>query len=77
MWWKKFSFSRYFELEAGPQVARRTPNGVHVIKRETLADALDLQGDPSPCAKPPVDFISKVPFWPGLPCHVNNTYGTT
>ena len=25
-----------------------------------------LQGDPSPCAKPPVDFKSKVPF--GLVC---------
>ena len=26
-----------------------------------------LQGDHSPCAKPPIDFIAKVPFWPGLP----------
>ena len=26
-----------------------------------------LQGDHSPCAKPPVDFKTKVPFRPGLP----------
>ena len=25
----------------------------------------DIQGDPSPYAKPPVDFNSKVPLWPG------------
>ena len=27
---------------------------------------LILQGDTSGCAKPPVDFKGKVPFWPGL-----------
>ena len=26
-----------------------------------------LQGDHSACAKPPVDFKTKVPLWPGLP----------
>ena len=26
-----------------------------------------VQGDPSPCAKPPVDFKSKVMFWLALP----------
>ena len=25
-----------------------------------------LQGDHSACAKPPIDFKSKVPLWPGL-----------
>ena len=25
-----------------------------------------LQGDPSRCAEPPVDFKTKVPFWPAL-----------
>ena len=25
-----------------------------------------IQGDTSGCAKPPVDFKTKVPFWPGL-----------
>ena len=24
-----------------------------------------VQGDPSCCAKPPVDFKTKVPLWPG------------
>ena len=27
-----------------------------------------VQGDHSACAKPPVDFKAKVPFWPGLAC---------
>ena len=27
---------------------------------------LHIQGDTSRCAKPPVDFKTKVPFWPGL-----------
>ena len=27
---------------------------------------MDLQGDHSACAKPPVDFKSEVLFWPGL-----------
>ena len=35
------------------------------MKRNNLAK--DLQGGPSPCAKPPVDFKSKGPFCPGLP----------
>ena len=26
-----------------------------------------VQGDTSRCAKPPVDFKTKVPLWPGLP----------
>ena len=26
-----------------------------------------IQGDHSACAKPPVDFKTKVPLWPGLP----------
>ena len=26
-----------------------------------------VQGDHSACAKPPVDFKTKVPLWPGLP----------
>ena len=26
--------------------------------------SVDVQGDPSPCAKPPVDFKSKVPLLP-------------
>ena len=26
-----------------------------------------VQGDPSYCAKPPVDFKTKIPLWPGLP----------
>ena len=43
----------------------------HVILKVVLATKLKLrlnvQGDPSPCAKPPVHFKSKIPFWPGLP----------
>ena len=27
---------------------------------------IEIQGDHSPCAKPPVDYETKVPFWPGL-----------
>ena len=31
-----------------------------------------IQGDTSDCAKPPVDFKTKVLFWPGLACFGQN-----
>ena len=32
---------------------------------EPIVLCTHVQGDPSPGAKPPVDFKSKVPLWPG------------
>ena len=32
---------------------------------QKLISSIHLQGDHSPCAKPPVDFKTKVPLWPG------------
>ena len=35
------------------------------MKSESV-DMERLQGDTSGCDEPPVDFKTKVPFWPGL-----------
>ena len=37
---------------------------VNLLDIVTIAH-LHIRGDPSPCAKPPVDFKIKVPLWPG------------
>ena len=37
------------------------------IRSTSIKNEHSVQGDHSPCAKPPVDFRTKVPFWPGLP----------
>ena len=42
------------------------PKGQEVLISETALLQV-IQGDHSTCSKPPVDFKTKVPFWPGLP----------
>ena len=43
-----------------------TKNGHLITKRSSFpCSCLRLQGDHSPCAKPPVDFKTTVPLWPG------------
>ena len=45
---------------------RGTPKKVTTFGSDEEIKSI-LQGDPSRCAKPLVDFKTKVPFWPYLP----------
>ena len=37
------------------------------VKGKCERSTVTLQGDTARCLKPPVDFSTEVPFWPGLP----------
>ena len=48
------------------QPRRQQHHHQHELER-ALAVAEKIQGDTSGCDEPPVDFKTRVPFWPGLP----------
>ena len=63
---KLAKFSRdYMDLDALLSGTVKWDCGNGTAKRFFL-QAVSIQGDHSACAKPPVDFKTKVPLWPGL-----------